>query len=238
MQPSLRRRRLAVLSASGAALSGAMLTTVLIVSAGVEDDAFNTSIAAHPGGDLNTIERRNGLYIVTPIAKDAAAAQSFVNARVRRSPVRRCRHWANQRAPRYIAPRSPTSPSRACSSNISQLERTSSSASASAAYAKPNRPNEHSIWSGLPCAPITAYAASRRASAHESHSPARSAPEHTCSLLDEPTSRLDEENAGLVAALLARIARQLETGTICTSHDPEVVALADRKLSLLQLRRK
>ncbi len=53
-------------------------------------------------------------------------------------------------------------------------------------------------------------------------------------LLDEPTSRLDEEHARLAAALLARIARHLGICVICATHDPEVVALADHELSLLR----
>ena len=57
-------------------------------------------------------------------------------------------------------------------------------------------------------------------------------------VLDEPTSRLDEENARLVGALLARMARDFSACVICATHDPEVVALADQNLSLLQLTRR
>jgi putative ABC transport system ATP-binding protein len=54
-------------------------------------------------------------------------------------------------------------------------------------------------------------------------------------VLDEPTSRLDEENVRLVATLLARTASDFSACVICATHDPEVVALADENLSLLQL---
>jgi hypothetical protein len=80
----LRRRGLAILSASGAALSVAMLTAVLIVGAGVEDAAFNTTIAAHESGGLGPFQRANGIFVLAPIGKDAPAAQRFVNARLRR----------------------------------------------------------------------------------------------------------------------------------------------------------
>jgi ABC-type lipoprotein export system ATPase subunit len=52
-------------------------------------------------------------------------------------------------------------------------------------------------------------------------------------VLDEPTSRLDEENVRLVAALLARMARDFRACVICATHDPVVVGLADENLSLL-----
>src|SRR5437660_1668656 len=79
-----RRRGLAILSASGAALSVAMLTAVLIVGTGVEDQAFNASIASHDVGGLGNIARSNGVYILTRIPKDGPAAQHFVNGRLRR----------------------------------------------------------------------------------------------------------------------------------------------------------
>jgi ABC-type lipoprotein export system ATPase subunit len=57
-------------------------------------------------------------------------------------------------------------------------------------------------------------------------------------VLDEPTSRLDEENARLVGALLARMARDFSVCVICATHDPEVVARADENLSLLRSTRR
>ena len=50
-------------------------------------------------------------------------------------------------------------------------------------------------------------------------------------VLDEPTSRLDEANARLVAAVLAR-ARQEGQTIICASHDPLLISEADDVLAL------
>ncbi|MGZ4218916.1 MAG: ABC transporter ATP-binding protein [Solirubrobacteraceae bacterium] len=50
-------------------------------------------------------------------------------------------------------------------------------------------------------------------------------------VLDEPTSRLDEANARLVAAVLAR-ARQEGQTIICATHDPLLVSEADEVLAL------
>ena len=51
-------------------------------------------------------------------------------------------------------------------------------------------------------------------------------------LADEPTSRLDEANAGLVAALLAEAAHEHGLTVICATHEPLVVARADAELAL------
>jgi ABC-type lipoprotein export system ATPase subunit len=53
-------------------------------------------------------------------------------------------------------------------------------------------------------------------------------------VLDEPTSRLDEENARHVAVLLARMARDFTVCVICATHDPEVIAVADQDLGLIR----
>jgi ABC-type lipoprotein export system ATPase subunit len=50
-------------------------------------------------------------------------------------------------------------------------------------------------------------------------------------VLDEPTSRLDEANARLVAAVLAR-ARQEGQTIVCATHDPLLVSEADDVLAL------
>jgi putative ABC transport system ATP-binding protein len=50
-------------------------------------------------------------------------------------------------------------------------------------------------------------------------------------VLDEPTSRLDETNARLVAAVLAR-ARQEGQTIICATHDPQLISEADEVLAL------
>lgn len=50
-------------------------------------------------------------------------------------------------------------------------------------------------------------------------------------VLDEPTSRLDESNGRLVAAVLAR-ARQEGQTIICATHDPLLVSQADDVLAL------
>jgi ABC-type lipoprotein export system ATPase subunit len=50
-------------------------------------------------------------------------------------------------------------------------------------------------------------------------------------VLDEPTSRLDEANAQLVAGLLAQARRAGHT-VICATHDPGIIAEADEVLAL------
>ena len=50
-------------------------------------------------------------------------------------------------------------------------------------------------------------------------------------VLDEPTSRLDEANARLVAAVLARSRQEGQT-IICATHDPLLVSQADDVLAL------
>jgi ABC-type lipoprotein export system ATPase subunit len=50
-------------------------------------------------------------------------------------------------------------------------------------------------------------------------------------VLDEPTSRLDEANARVVAAVLAR-ARQEGQTIICATHDPHLISEADEVLAL------
>jgi len=51
-------------------------------------------------------------------------------------------------------------------------------------------------------------------------------------LVDEPTSRLDEENAAEVAELLAGSAARHGVTIVCATHDPLVVARADDRLVL------
>ena len=53
-------------------------------------------------------------------------------------------------------------------------------------------------------------------------------------LVDEPTSRLDQANAALVGRLLADAARLHGVSIICSTHEPLVIDLADRRLSLEQ----
>lgn len=50
-------------------------------------------------------------------------------------------------------------------------------------------------------------------------------------LLDEPTSQLDEASADRVAAILQRLAQE-GRAIVCASHDPALVALADKLVSL------
>ncbi len=50
-------------------------------------------------------------------------------------------------------------------------------------------------------------------------------------LLDEPTSQLDEASAVRVASILQRLAQD-GRAIVCTSHDPALVAVADRLVSL------
>jgi energy-coupling factor transport system ATP-binding protein len=51
-------------------------------------------------------------------------------------------------------------------------------------------------------------------------------------VLDEPTARLDEANARLVAGLLAHLAHELGAAVVCSTHDPAVIEYADDELPL------
>jgi len=51
-------------------------------------------------------------------------------------------------------------------------------------------------------------------------------------IVDEPTSRQDETNAGAVAALLAAAAHQDGQTVICATHDPTVIGQADHVFAL------
>jgi ABC-type lipoprotein export system ATPase subunit len=51
-------------------------------------------------------------------------------------------------------------------------------------------------------------------------------------LVDEPTSRLDEANAALVAGLLAEVAREQRAAIVCATHEPRLRAAADEELAL------
>jgi ABC-type lipoprotein export system ATPase subunit len=51
-------------------------------------------------------------------------------------------------------------------------------------------------------------------------------------LADEPTARLDEENARGVALLLARAARERDVAVVCATHDESLIALADEVVRL------
>jgi energy-coupling factor transport system ATP-binding protein len=51
-------------------------------------------------------------------------------------------------------------------------------------------------------------------------------------VLDEPTARLDEANARLVAGLLGHLAHELSTAVACSTHDPAVIEYADDELPL------
>ena len=46
-------------------------------------------------------------------------------------------------------------------------------------------------------------------------------------LADEPTARLDEENARIVGELLARATREREIAVVCATHDQALIELAD-----------
>ncbi len=50
-------------------------------------------------------------------------------------------------------------------------------------------------------------------------------------LLDEPTSQLDEASAARVASTLQRLAQE-GRAIVCASHDPALVAVADKRVSL------
>ena len=51
-------------------------------------------------------------------------------------------------------------------------------------------------------------------------------------IVDEPTSRLDEVNAGAVAEMLAAAAAEDGQTVICATHDPEVIRHADEVVAL------
>jgi ABC-type lipoprotein export system ATPase subunit len=51
-------------------------------------------------------------------------------------------------------------------------------------------------------------------------------------LMDEPTARLDEENAHAVVALLGRAARTHGLAVVCATHDPVLIEAADTILPL------
>ncbi len=51
-------------------------------------------------------------------------------------------------------------------------------------------------------------------------------------VVDEPTSRLDEANAAIIARLLAAGAADERQTVICATHDPQVIRRADRILTL------
>lgn len=51
-------------------------------------------------------------------------------------------------------------------------------------------------------------------------------------LVDEPTSRLDEENGTAIGELLARAARRPRLAVICATHDPALIELMDETIVL------
>jgi putative ABC transport system ATP-binding protein len=51
-------------------------------------------------------------------------------------------------------------------------------------------------------------------------------------LADEPTARLDEENARAVGALFAALARETGTAIVCATHDPALIEYASVEASL------
>jgi putative ABC transport system ATP-binding protein len=54
-------------------------------------------------------------------------------------------------------------------------------------------------------------------------------------LADEPTARLDEENARAVGALFAELARETGTAIVCATHDPALIEHASVELPLATL---
>jgi ABC-type lipoprotein export system ATPase subunit len=50
--------------------------------------------------------------------------------------------------------------------------------------------------------------------------------------MDEPTARLDEENAHAVARLLQRAAHAHGLAVVCATHDPVLIEAADTILPL------
>jgi ABC-type lipoprotein export system ATPase subunit len=55
-------------------------------------------------------------------------------------------------------------------------------------------------------------------------------------LVDEPTARLDEENARAVGALLVVAAHESGLAVVCATHDPVLIELADEVVELSSLR--
>ena len=51
-------------------------------------------------------------------------------------------------------------------------------------------------------------------------------------LADEPTARLDEENARATAGLLLHAARSYDAAVVCATHDPALLEVADEQLRL------
>jgi len=51
-------------------------------------------------------------------------------------------------------------------------------------------------------------------------------------IVDEPTSRLDEANATMTAALLHAAAREDGQTVLCATHDERLLALADNVVDL------
>ena len=51
-------------------------------------------------------------------------------------------------------------------------------------------------------------------------------------IVDEPTSRQDENNARAIAALLVAAAHEEGQTVICATHDPEVIRQADKVVAL------
>jgi putative ABC transport system ATP-binding protein len=51
-------------------------------------------------------------------------------------------------------------------------------------------------------------------------------------IVDEPTSRLDETTAGVVAEMLAAVASAEGQTVVCATHDPQVIRHADEILAL------
>jgi ABC-type lipoprotein export system ATPase subunit len=51
-------------------------------------------------------------------------------------------------------------------------------------------------------------------------------------LADEPTARLDETNAQMIARLLLHAARALDIAVVCATHDPALFELGDERLSV------
>jgi ABC-type lipoprotein export system ATPase subunit len=51
-------------------------------------------------------------------------------------------------------------------------------------------------------------------------------------ILDEPTSRLDEQAAGRIAGLLVTASRERAQTIICASHDEQLIDRGDSVISL------
>jgi ABC-type lipoprotein export system ATPase subunit len=51
-------------------------------------------------------------------------------------------------------------------------------------------------------------------------------------LVDEPTARMDEDNARLCSGLLARAAHERGLAVVCATHDPVLIEAADEILPL------